>query len=225
MGVGRLAVLATVLVVACRLLLPRSSSAPPAAPPLPLEIDGRLVFGVRRRRRRRREQEGSSALSSPPPLGDELPLPSPPPPPAAEIAHVEATASGRAASSMCSINGAERGGGCHGYACLLAQCFCGDGRGGEFCEVVPKPLRLSRSATCAAEAAEAHEADGVHRSARHDVCAFYEPAYGIMAVDDGRWRAAQSLEAELWAKAPSEQVRAPRARASCEHGWARDVLM
>ena len=70
------------------------------------------------------------------------------------------------------------------------------------------PPRPPRAVTCAAEAAEAAQstqAAGLSR-ARHEVCAFYEPAYGILRVDDQRWRAAQSHEATLWTEAPRGQT-------------------
>lgn len=47
---------------------------------------------------------------------------------------------------------------------------------------------------------------GLTRFAAHDLCAFFEPAYGILRVDEARWKAAQDWEASTWAGAPKTQT-------------------
>ena len=106
-------------------------------------------------------------------------------------------------SGVCAIDGSQTGDGCHGHACLLGACFCRDGSGGDFCE-----RRSLHRRSCDSEAADAYSlrSTGLMRYALHDACAFYEPAYGIMHVDDRRWRAAQQWEAALWTNAPATQT-------------------
>ena len=91
----------------------------------------------------------------------------------------------------CAVDGSQTGDGCHGHACLLGACFCRAGSGGDFCE-----RRSLHRRSCEAEAAAAYRlgSTGLMRYALHDACAFYEPAYGILQVDDRRWRAAQCSE-------------------------------
>lgn len=104
---------------------------------------------------------------------------------------------GSAAAAPCT---SER---CHGDTCLLGTCLCSDGRGGEWCE-----RGSARTRACATyeEAAYGITASGIARHALHDYCAFYEPAYGIVSVDERRWHASQQWEAALWAGSPAGQT-------------------
>ena len=194
----------------------RGSGAPPspptASPPPPL----RLSFAVRRRNRRIARKNERLSQSRLPSLDSAPPIPTaagtgaqPPPPPPPSAASAASDASKKvgfglidAVNAVCGIDGKQAGAGCHGHPCLLGQCFCGDGSGGEACE------RGGRSRTChaAEQAAYGPLANGLTRHATHDVCAFYEPVYGILRVDERRWRAAQQWEAVLWAAAPPSQT-------------------
>ena len=185
-----------------------STSSPPAAsPPSPL----RLTFGVRRRRRAERAQQlrrkhaGSTAAfeqisskhASLPPASAE-----PPPPPPTDFTLGSSTR----LNSACALNGRESGPGCHHNPCLLGVCICGDGSGGETCERGGQRI-FNRSCHAAEELAYGGaQSDGLTRHAHHDVCAFYEPAYGIMRVDERRWKFAQLWEASLWSVAPASQT-------------------
>ena len=181
------------------------SSPPAASPPSPL----RLTFGVRRRRRAERAQQVrrkhagvafeqiSSKDASLPPASAE----SPPPPPTDFI-----LGRNTRVNSACAFNGRERGPGCHHHPCLLGVCICGDGSGGETCERGGQRI-FNRSCHAAEELAYGGaQSDGLTRHAHHDVCAFYEPAYGIMRVDERRWKFAQLWEASLWSAAPASQT-------------------
>lgn len=111
------------------------------------------------------------------------------------------------AGGACVPDGTERGGGCHGGACLMGGCFCLNGAGGDWCELRPSPADGAR-AHCAELEEEAYGArgSGLERHAAHDRCRFYEPAYGILRVDARRWQVAQEWEAALWRAAPASQT-------------------
>jgi len=127
------------------------------------------------------------------------------------------SSSASASATACDFDGKQLGAGCHDHACLIGLCFCGDGSGGDTCE------RGGRQRQCAAaeQVSYGAGATGLQRHAQHDVCAFYEPAYGIMRVDDRRWRAAQQWEAALWSSAPKAHTtdrndhHSAQVRASC----------
>ena len=101
-----------------------------------------------------------------------------------------------AAPATCHIDGSQTDEGCNGHTCLLGACFCARA-GGEHCE------RPTAARDCAQEEKQAYSvlASGLKRHAAHDACAFYSAPYGILAVDERRWGAAQEWERALWTAA------------------------
>ena len=209
------AALLVLLIVVMRRTRTAAAPPPPPAPPAAWALEAgapRLRFGVRRRhgRRRhgRRRADGESASSAQQTVGDASP-----PTPSSQQQQPQQRSDRRAVdrplqsttggAGGCGLDGTQRGSGCHGHTCFLGACFCGGGSGGEWCE-----RKGGAPRDCEAEAATAYSlrASGLLRFARHDACAFYEPAYGIVRVHERRWQAAQQWEAALWSNAPASQT-------------------
>lgn len=175
------------------------------APPPPPE---RLRFAVRRRqqkRERRRQRKVSASLSSPPPplpiIGHtrEAPLSTAAAadvPPLLQQQQV-ATTTGALSCSPADGNPTTI---CNGNPCLLGLCLCVDGHGGETCE-----RGVQRVRSCDQLEQDAYHiasSDPGLRFAAYDYCAFHFAAYGIVRVDEKRWREAQGVEAGVWAAVP-----------------------
>ena len=167
---------------------------------LPPPPPARLQFSVRRRRRMRKKlaeavcaTEGCHevAFAPPPPLP--LTLPS-----VGKHSRGTAALAATATSSTVQCTAST----CNGHSCLLGTCLCGLGSGGEWCERAGGSDSRRNCASVEAAAYSVHAA-GLERLAPHDYCAFYEPAYGILRVDERRWQMAQKWEAALWDSTPS----------------------
>lgn len=179
------------------LWLRKRMTGPPAPRP-PTPPVARLRFSVRRRRRRQRKVDSIAATDSSPAA---MLLSLPPPSPSWERGSLHSATI--ATSGKCGNDGSQTGSGCNGHTCFIGACFCADGSGGESCE-----RGQARVRTCDAFARDAYKpgASDITRFSALDQCAFYEPAYGIIRVDEKRWREAQQWEAAMWAEAPAAQT-------------------
>ena len=110
------------------------------------------------------------------------------------------------ASDACQVDGTERGDGCHGQPCLMGTCICGTGTGGDWCERGALSPRDCSAQERQAYPEQPYDQAALTRHAPHDVCAFYDAAFGVIRVDQRRWRAAQEWEAALWAGSPASQT-------------------